>query len=71
MCLNREYFNKSLGFFLNTKLIFKEVYKEKEKNTKKKPHQELYVCKRDDEPLYIEVFQINMQRLLNFEKFIL
>lgn len=31
MCLNREYFNKSLGFFLNTKLVFKKVLQGKEK----------------------------------------
>lgn len=59
MCLNREYFNKSLGFFLNTKLIylifniiFKKVLQGKEKKIpqqdKNKPLQELYVCKRDD-----------------------
>lgn len=59
MCLNREYFNKSLGFFLNTKLIylifniiFKKVLQGKEKKIpqqdKNKHLQELYVCKRDD-----------------------
>lgn len=52
MCLNREYLNKSLGFFLNTKLIFKKVLQGKEKKIpqqdKNKHLQELYVCKRDD-----------------------
>lgn len=50
MCLNREYFNKSLGFFLNTKLIFKKVLqgKEKKQQQQDKNLQELYVCKKDD-----------------------